>query len=265
MNFEFFSVSGLSFDFLALNITGFLCYTIFNIGLFWIPEIQAEYFARHPRGVIPVEANDVFFAIHAVCLTLVQITQCFIYPVQFPTDLMKNPKKILVDDKLCWRTRNFLMTFDIRLWFFADVSNCNRLCSQTASASSSWQSSALAQFGWPPSSCSFFRRRMSSSGWITCISSLTSNWELLWSSTFHRWAWSFYRLFDWALVRSIDSLFDWISDWLIVCFNSRWFYNLFGSFYRHGWIIDGEAQWAGASGMFCWISREAHSRWHNCS
>ncbi|OWA51055.1 Cystinosin [Hypsibius exemplaris] len=80
VNYRRKSVSGLSFDFLALNITGFLCYTIFNVGLFWIPEIQDEYFARHPRGVLPVEANDVFFAIHAVCLTIVQIAQCFIYP-----------------------------------------------------------------------------------------------------------------------------------------------------------------------------------------
>ena len=38
--FFFCSVAGLSFDFLALNITGFLCYTIFNVGLFYIPQIQ---------------------------------------------------------------------------------------------------------------------------------------------------------------------------------------------------------------------------------
>ncbi|XP_055345306.1 cystinosin-like isoform X2 [Paramacrobiotus metropolitanus] len=78
-NYRRKSVAGLSFDFLALNITGFLCYTIFNVGLFWIPSIQEEYYSRHPRGVIPVEANDVFFALHAVTLTLIQIIQCFIY------------------------------------------------------------------------------------------------------------------------------------------------------------------------------------------
>ena len=31
---------GLNFDFLALNILGFLCYSAFNIGVFWIPEIK---------------------------------------------------------------------------------------------------------------------------------------------------------------------------------------------------------------------------------
>ncbi|GAU89611.1 hypothetical protein RvY_02143 [Ramazzottius varieornatus] len=79
VNFRRKSVAGLSFDFLALNITGFLCYAIFNVGLYYIPQIQDQYYARHPRGIIPVEPNDVFFAIHAVCLTLVSIVQCFIY------------------------------------------------------------------------------------------------------------------------------------------------------------------------------------------
>ncbi|KJE93848.1 cystinosin-like protein [Capsaspora owczarzaki ATCC 30864] len=78
-NFRRKSVVGLNFDFLAYNITGFLCYSAFNIGLFWVTSIQDLYFADHPDGVNPVQANDVFFAIHAVVLTLVTIVQCFIY------------------------------------------------------------------------------------------------------------------------------------------------------------------------------------------
>lgn len=35
-----FSVVGLNFDFLALNLTGFIAYSVFNIGLFWIPYIK---------------------------------------------------------------------------------------------------------------------------------------------------------------------------------------------------------------------------------
>lgn len=34
------SVVGLSFDFVALNLMGFVAYSVFNIGLFWIPYIQ---------------------------------------------------------------------------------------------------------------------------------------------------------------------------------------------------------------------------------
>lgn len=37
------SVIGLSFDFLALNLTGFVAYSVFNIGLLWVPYIQVRY------------------------------------------------------------------------------------------------------------------------------------------------------------------------------------------------------------------------------
>lgn len=38
----FFSVVGLNFDFLALNIVGFSLYSIFNLGLYFIPEIEVR-------------------------------------------------------------------------------------------------------------------------------------------------------------------------------------------------------------------------------
>ena len=38
---------GLNFDFLALNITGFIAYSVFNVGMFWIPEIQVCHFTHH--------------------------------------------------------------------------------------------------------------------------------------------------------------------------------------------------------------------------
>ncbi|XP_045614341.2 cystinosin homolog [Procambarus clarkii] len=71
------SVMGLSFDFLTLNFIGFSSYFIFNMGLFWIDEIQAEYFLRHPRSVLHVRLNDVIFPLYAVLCTAVQIIQCF--------------------------------------------------------------------------------------------------------------------------------------------------------------------------------------------
>jgi len=78
-NFRRKSVIGLNFDFLALNIVGFTLYGLYNIGLFWIDSIQVEYLSRHPRGVIPVLANDVFFPIHAVFACGVTIIQCAMY------------------------------------------------------------------------------------------------------------------------------------------------------------------------------------------
>ncbi|KAM9320335.1 cystinosin [Gastrophryne carolinensis] len=73
------SVVGLSFDFLALNLTGFIAYSVFNVGLFWIPYIREQFLHIYPNGVIPVDANDVFFSLHAVLLTLVTIIQCCLY------------------------------------------------------------------------------------------------------------------------------------------------------------------------------------------
>uniref|UniRef100_UPI00398E7CC5 cystinosin-like n=1 Tax=Pristiophorus japonicus TaxID=55135 RepID=UPI00398E7CC5 len=73
------SVIGLNFDFLALNLTGHLAYGIFNIGLFWIPCIKKQFLQHNPEGVNPVEANDVFFSLHAILLTTITIYQCCIY------------------------------------------------------------------------------------------------------------------------------------------------------------------------------------------
>lgn len=67
------SVTGLSFDFLALNFMGHTLYAIFNICLFWVPFIENQYFERHPKGLNPVLLNDVFFSIHASLITLFTI------------------------------------------------------------------------------------------------------------------------------------------------------------------------------------------------
>ncbi|XP_039985308.1 cystinosin isoform X3 [Xiphias gladius] len=73
------SVVGLNFDFLALNLTGFIAYSVFNIGLFWVPFIKEEFLKRNSNGINPVNANDVFFSLHAVLLCLVYISQAVVY------------------------------------------------------------------------------------------------------------------------------------------------------------------------------------------
>ena len=70
---------GLNFDFLALNITGFVAYGVFNVGLFWIPKVQEQYKELHQGGVIPVQINDVVFTLHAIAATGFTIFQCFIF------------------------------------------------------------------------------------------------------------------------------------------------------------------------------------------
>lgn len=80
-NFKRKSVVGLNFDFLALNLLGHTLYALFNCSLYWITYIEDEYFQRFPRGLNPVELNDVVFSIHASVITALTITQCFYYEV----------------------------------------------------------------------------------------------------------------------------------------------------------------------------------------
>ncbi|XP_017486723.1 PREDICTED: cystinosin homolog [Rhagoletis zephyria] len=79
INFKRKSVVGLNLDFLAFNVVGFALYAVFNFGLYWIPEVQAEYNSRHPRSVNPVLLNDVVFAPNALLATILTVMQCFIY------------------------------------------------------------------------------------------------------------------------------------------------------------------------------------------
>jgi cystinosin len=39
-NFQRKSVVGLNFDFLTYNLTGFLLYGMFNVGMFWITTVK---------------------------------------------------------------------------------------------------------------------------------------------------------------------------------------------------------------------------------
>jgi len=79
INFKRKSVIGLNFDFAALNLTGFTCYAIYTLSLFYNPTVRWFYKKAHPLGVIQVEWNDIFFALHAIVLTLITIIQCFLY------------------------------------------------------------------------------------------------------------------------------------------------------------------------------------------
>ena len=107
---KFFSVIGLNFDFLALNIVGFTLYGCYNVALFWIHSVQAEYKSRHPMGVIPVQANDVFFPIHAVWACAITIIQCFIYEVSISVYII-NIKKIHLFRELVRQCQDYVWVF----------------------------------------------------------------------------------------------------------------------------------------------------------
>ena len=74
------STHGLSTDFCALNVLGFFCYAISNACFFYSKSIQDMYKKRHGSGSqITVQSNDVAFAVHAFCLSLITLMQIAYY------------------------------------------------------------------------------------------------------------------------------------------------------------------------------------------
>jgi uncharacterized protein with PQ loop repeat len=84
-NFRRKSVVGFNLDFAALNVTGFLFYSIFNSGLYFSPKVQALYEEAFPRSEIPIEFNDVVYAYHAAFATAITLVQCYVYEVRVRT------------------------------------------------------------------------------------------------------------------------------------------------------------------------------------
>lgn len=79
INFKRKSVVGLNFDYVALNITGFVSYSMFNVCLYFFKYAQDQYEHKYPHSNVPVETNDVVFALHAVFATLIVIFQIIFY------------------------------------------------------------------------------------------------------------------------------------------------------------------------------------------
>jgi LCT (Lysosomal Cystine Transporter) family transporter len=76
LNWRRKSVTGLSFDFLGLNLIGWVCYSGFNVALYWFP---AQVVGPGDSVRRLVELNDVVFALHALLLTSITVVQCFMY------------------------------------------------------------------------------------------------------------------------------------------------------------------------------------------
>uniref|UniRef100_A0A1B6CPI3 Cystinosin n=1 Tax=Clastoptera arizonana TaxID=38151 RepID=A0A1B6CPI3_9HEMI len=73
------SVIGFSFDFVTLNLVGYACYSIYNIGFYYVPSIVGDYYKRHPGATNPVQLNDVIFSIHGFFGTAYMVLQVFMY------------------------------------------------------------------------------------------------------------------------------------------------------------------------------------------
>jgi len=72
------SVVGLSFDYIALNFIGYICYSIYNGSLLYNNAIRQAYHKQFNSDPA-VRSNDVFFAFHALLLTIVNVIQIVKY------------------------------------------------------------------------------------------------------------------------------------------------------------------------------------------
>lgn len=78
LNWRRKSTHGLAIDFPAINVLGFVCYTISTSAFLYSPLIRQQYAARHVSAPEPtVRFNDFAFALHAVVLTVLTYTQFF--------------------------------------------------------------------------------------------------------------------------------------------------------------------------------------------
>ena len=76
-NFRRKSVRGLSLDFQAFNILGYICYSTFTCALRFNPSIRKQYGEVYADNLVTIP--DCFFAVHGAALTLITIGQCILY------------------------------------------------------------------------------------------------------------------------------------------------------------------------------------------
>ena len=77
------SVVGFSFDYLALNILGYVTYSIYTVVVYSDP-IFKDYFHKIQHQAArdrdnTVKLTDVVYATHGLAICVVQLGQCFIY------------------------------------------------------------------------------------------------------------------------------------------------------------------------------------------
>jgi len=73
IQYLYFSVKGININFIALNLTGFICLSIYCT----VGYLDHSHF----YGIGNIHIEDIAFAYHAAILTLVVVLQYFIYPV----------------------------------------------------------------------------------------------------------------------------------------------------------------------------------------
>jgi cystinosin len=69
----------MSFDYQAYNVVGYFLYSLYNLCFFYNAAVQRAYKREHDGSSNLVALTDVMFAVHALVLTGVLVSQIFIY------------------------------------------------------------------------------------------------------------------------------------------------------------------------------------------
>eukprot|EP00033_Pygsuia_biforma_P004884 GCRY01005354.1.p1 GENE.GCRY01005354.1~~GCRY01005354.1.p1 ORF type:complete len:402 (-),score=88.30 GCRY01005354.1:26-1231(-) len=72
-------VTGLSFDYVVLNLLGFVCYSMYNIALYSSPQVKEDYERLHHSTHTPVRLNDLVFSLWAAMAMVITLLQIFAY------------------------------------------------------------------------------------------------------------------------------------------------------------------------------------------
>ena len=69
------STTGTTPSFPTLNVLGFSCYTASTLAFYYSPVIKAQYARRNNGSETTVRGNDVVFAVHALALSMITLSQ----------------------------------------------------------------------------------------------------------------------------------------------------------------------------------------------
>lgn len=116
---------GLSVDFCVLNVLGYICYTIYTTNFYWNEEVIRAYKDRMSggdtydnnetvtqKGAITVQGNDVAFAIHAILMASVTLSQIGIYD----TFIVRPPSRRVYF--ILFATSAFCLLYLLSTWIF---------------------------------------------------------------------------------------------------------------------------------------------------
>lgn len=66
----------MNIDYCVLNFIGFLFYAVYNVSIYFVDVVQAEYEKVYPYSNIPVLTNDLVFSLHHLVVSAVIWIQC---------------------------------------------------------------------------------------------------------------------------------------------------------------------------------------------